>query len=94
MKTSDPAAPPTECIAVRVLLFSALREKVGQPVLEATLADGATGRELLDRLAERHPAVAAYRRTLRLAVNETYTTEDVALHDGDEVALITPVSGG
>jgi molybdopterin converting factor small subunit len=29
-----------------------------------------------------------------VAVNHTYVTPDAALHDGDEVALIPPVSGG
>lgn len=90
--SSSSTAPAT--IRVHVLLFSVLREKVGQAALDVALAPPATGADLLDRLAAAHPAVEAHRPALRLAVNETYAPEHTALSDGDEVALITPVSGG
>ena len=81
-------------ITVRVLLFSLLREKVGRRELEVTLSSSATGEDLLDRLAEEHPAVAEHQGALRLAINQTYAPHEEQLSDGDEVALITPVSGG
>ena len=84
MATEEPG------IRVRVLLFSMLREQMGADSLEVALPQGATGADLLDRLEP----IAPYRRHLRLAVNHRYTTESAALADGDEVALITPVSGG
>ena len=77
-----------------MLLFSVLKEKVGTPTLSLTLDRPATGADLLDALAERYPDVAAHRSSVRLAVNEEYAATDVSLADGDEVALITPVSGG
>ena len=49
---------------------------------------------LLDRLEEIHPAVAPFRPVLRLAVNHEYVSESATVEAGDEVALITPVSGG
>ena len=48
----------------------------------------------LDRLAEAHAPVAKHRPVVRLAVNRRYVPTETALTDGDEVALITPVSGG
>lgn len=81
-------------IGVRVLLFSVLRECVGAGEVTVSLPGDATGGTLLDRLAERHPAFGDYRSVVRLAVNEQYAAPDTRLHDGDEVALITPVSGG
>lgn len=81
-------------MTVRVLFFSVLREKTGRHAVSAQLPAGATGDGLLDHLAAEYPAVAAYRPVVRLAVNETYASGNVALNDGDEVALITPVSGG
>lgn len=87
---SDRAAP----IRVEVLLFSVLREQTGQASLAVRLPPGTTGTGLLDHLGQAWPAVEAYRRVVRLAVNETYAPESVRLHDGDVVALITPVSGG
>jgi molybdopterin converting factor subunit 1 len=79
---------------LRVLFFSLLRERVGTAALELDVPAGATGGDLLDLLARQYPAVAPLRPVVRLAVNAYYAAESVVLQDGDEVALITPVSGG
>lgn len=84
----------TETVTVRVLLFAELRERLGRSELDVRLADGATGRALVDRLAAEHPALAPYRAVLRVAVNRAHRPLGVALRDGDEVALLTPMSGG
>ncbi len=77
-----------------VLLFSVLKQKVGEGRLHLDLEAPATGADLLDHLEAQYPAIGAYRGVLRLAVNQEYVSESVALSEGDEVALITPVSGG
>lgn len=79
---------------LRVLVFSALREKLGTDALDITLDAPATGCDLLDYLAAENASIEAYRPAIRLAVNESYAPAEMRLHDGDEVALITPVSGG
>ena len=79
---------------MRVLLFSVLREAVGQERLDVALPASATGADVLDVLEAEHPALAPHRPTIRLAVNHEYVPETSVLADGDEVALITPVSGG
>lgn len=81
-------------LRVRVLLFSVLRDRLGTEALELSLEPPVTGADLLDRLADEHPAIAAYRSVVRLAVNQSYAPAATPLDDGDEVALITPVSGG
>ncbi len=77
-----------------VLLFSVLKQKVGVGSLTVSLESPARGDDLLDHLEGRYPVVGAYRAVIRLAVNQEYVSPDVDLNDGDEVALITPVSGG
>src|SRR5947209_7826697 len=74
---------------VRVRLFAALRERVGAPELVLELPDGALVGDALDRLSSVTRGVPAV-----LAVNREYAERDEALHEGDEVALIPPVSGG
>lgn len=86
-------ATPTMC-RLDVLLFSVLRQQIGEERLTVQLGTPATGADLLDVLAAQYPVVADYRGVLRLAVNQEYVPDGVELHDGDEVALITPVSGG
>lgn len=81
-------------MTVSVLLFGPLREAVGEGVLALELPQGASGQELLDRLIETHGSVRAYRPYVRLAVNTVYADSSIVLRDGDEVALITPTSGG
>ena len=41
-----------------------------------------------------YPAVTQDGSRLMIAVNQEYQAHDYALSDGDEVALIPPVSGG
>lgn len=81
-------------MTVEVLVFSVLRDHLGREAFEVVLPEGATGQTLLAQLAGEHPALDAYRGSIRLAVNEAYVASEVDLADGDTVALITPVSGG
>jgi MoaE-MoaD fusion protein len=79
-------------ICVQVRLFASYREAAGVGRFEASLPVGAKVRDLVDLLAVRVPGV----RTAPglVAVNHAYVGPDQALHDGDEVAFIPPVSGG
>ncbi len=77
-----------------VLLFSVLRQEVGRSALTVKVEAPVTGTALLDHLEDLYPAIGPYRSVVRLAVNQEYSPDDVLLVDGDEVALITPVSGG
>ena len=49
---------------------------------------------MADQLLETHPAIAGDSSRLVVAVNQEYQEHDHPLRDGDEVALIPPVSGG
>jgi molybdopterin converting factor subunit 1 len=76
-------------VRVRVRLFAGLRERTGTDERELELAEGARVGEVwpqLDLGAE--PAGLLY------AVNKEYATPERELVEGDEVALIPPVSGG
>lgn len=79
---------------VRVRLFAALVEAAGGDLLEVTLPEGATVRAALEAAGERVPVVRRYAGSLLTAVNMDYVRGDHPLRDGDEVALVPPVSGG
>jgi len=74
---------------VTVRFFAALREQAGQRERELELADGA-------RVDDVWPALGLgdEPRGLVYAVNRAYVERGAPLADGDEVALIPPVSGG
>jgi len=99
----DPTRPPryngrtmaeADTIVVTVRLFAVYRERVGTDRLDISLPLGATVAEVMDDIARRYPRVASLATTTLVAVNQEYASEDHALRDGDEVALIPPVSGG
>jgi len=76
-------------VRVNVRLFAALRERAGTGSAPIELAEGATIGDvwaLLDLGAE--PQGLLY------ALNRVYSDRDAQLAEGDEVAVIPPVSGG
>jgi molybdopterin converting factor subunit 1 len=79
---------------VSVHLFANLHELVGERNFALELHDGATIADLRERLALQYPAVIPHLDTLVCAVDDEYVPRDHALHNGDDVALIPPVSGG
>jgi molybdopterin synthase catalytic subunit len=76
-------------VKVTVKLFAGLRERAGFGARELELPDGA-------RLADVWKALdlGAQPRGLLYALNKGYADRSTELSDGDEVALIPPVSGG
>ena len=74
---------------VVVRLFAGLRERAGTDRRELDLDDGAAVEDVWPALGlGDEPAGLLY------AVNRTYADPGQALREGDEVALIPPVSGG
>ena len=74
---------------VAVRLFAALRERVGARETALELDEGASVDDVWPALGlGEEPAGLVY------AVNRTYVDRGTLLADGDEVALIPPVSGG
>jgi molybdopterin synthase catalytic subunit len=76
-------------VRVVVKLFAGLRERAGTGTRELELPDGACAGD-----AWRELELGDEPSGLLYAVNKRYADRDEALADGDEVALIPPVSGG
>ena len=81
-------------LKVTVRLFAGHRERAGRSVVELELPDGATVGSLAEEVVRRYPAVALNSATLVTAVNHEFRQHNHVLNDGDEAALIPPVSGG
>ena len=78
----------------KVKLFALLKERVGSAVWEWDSPQPKKGSELLARFFADHPDLAGMGGVTRLAVNQSFRTDDPILQDSDELALIPPVSGG
>ena len=79
---------------VRVRLFAMQREIAGTPQLELDLGDRSTIEDAWRELVERFPRLAPGRASVRFAHNGGYAPAETPLADGDEVAMVPPVSGG
>src|ERR1700736_3469128 len=78
---------------VRVVLFAKPRELVGKPNLELALPMGATAADAWSQLSSKYD-LGPLPRSFRCAVNSEYAGWDDPLKEGDELAVIPPVSGG
>ena len=78
---------------VLVRLFASYREAAGTGRIELDLPAGSRVRDAVAEIARRHPIVAQGAQVV-IAKNREYTKPDEPVADGDEVALIPPVSGG
>ena len=82
-------------VRVTVRLFAGLRDIIGGDIVEEFDAPTVTVEALRSRLGAAYPKLAPYLSGVAIAVNEEYILEPgAALHDGDTVALIPPISGG
>ncbi len=79
---------------VRVLFFGMLKDLAGKSADSLQLHDGSSVRELLSECEKRSPRIADSLSSLAVAVNQQYADIEKVLNDGDEVALLPPVSGG
>jgi molybdopterin converting factor small subunit len=95
----------SEQVRVNVLYFGVLRDRFGASDEVAELPDGATLGALLELLRGRTSKKSMGGeaesslderswRSLAVAVNREYGSTSIVLRDGDEVALLPPVSGG
>lgn len=78
----------------RVLFFGVLRDLVGRSSEEAEFADGADLGAVLETYAVRYPRLKEMAGSIVLARNREFARLSASLEEGDEVALMPPVSGG
>ena len=81
-------------MTIHILMFASLAEQLQVQRVTLTLSDNATVGDAFEELKSRWPKLDALRDRLAVAVNHAYVSEDHVLVDGDEMALIPPVSGG
>jgi len=79
---------------VRVLFFGVLKDLIPAQPGELELPDGSRVGDLIDQYRTRFAGRDAVWASLAVAVNRQYVTVSHLLEDGDEVALLPPVSGG
>ena len=79
---------------VTVRLFAKLRDLAGSGELVRELPEPADARAVWNAIVAEWPALREYEKTMSVAVNAEYARMTAAVHDGDEIAFMPPVSGG
>lgn len=79
---------------VTVLFFGALKDVVECASTTIEFPDETTVSSVLDRCLSMNPALEKFKGSLAIAVNQQYAGLQTVVRNGDEVALLPPVSGG
>lgn len=84
---------------VAIRLFAGLAEAFGKPSIQFQAAAGKedgplTAAGLKLQLSAAYPVQAAQISVSMIAINQEYAPDDAPIGEGDEIALIPPVSGG
>src|SRR5687768_863241 len=85
---------PERPVNLTVLFFATLKDRAGAGRTTLALPEAATVSVLKSTLAEQFPNLAPALPTALVSINREFALPDDPLHDGDEVALFPPVSGG
>jgi molybdopterin synthase sulfur carrier subunit len=84
----------SERITIRLKLFSSAKDLAGFDERLVDIPPDSKSEAVLTYLAKHNPLFERWKKSLRIAVNMEYVDNQHLLHDGDEVAVIPPVSGG
>jgi molybdopterin converting factor small subunit len=79
---------------VSVQFYSYFKDLAGCAQADETAAEGITLAELLKKLFQRFPKLAAMERSMLVAVGVEYQPRNYVLKNDDEVSLFPPVQGG
>ena len=81
-------------MTIQILFFATLKDAAQTSQLALEVPENATIADLQHELIAQFPKLERLLPHTRIAVNQEYAKPDFILKEGDEVALIPPVSGG
>ena len=79
---------------VKVLYFAQFREAANQSDETLEVASDCSAGDLLRSILVKFPSLAGLKDRVAIAVNQEVVQGKTRLKDGDEVAFLSPLSGG
>ena len=79
---------------VRVKFYAQLRDLVGNGDAELELPEGASVRELLEKIYAQRPALRAHDKSILIGADLEFVDRNYKLNSGQEIAIMPPVQGG
>ena len=81
-------------LQVTVKYFGSVKDDSGTDNESISLEDGSTISQAIAQLKQMHTGLMKRKGQILFALNQTYSTDDTPMRDGDELALFPVVSGG
>jgi molybdopterin converting factor subunit 1 len=79
---------------VKVRVFARLRELAGRDAWECDVAPGASVADVWKQVAREHDTLTPFEAVVSFALNSSFAPRSARVQEGDEVAVLPPVSGG
>jgi MoaD family protein len=79
---------------IHVQFYAQLRDLVGKGELDIDLAEGATVRDLLDKIYALQPALGPHDKSILIGAGVEFVDRNYELKPGEEISIMPPVQGG
>ena len=81
-------------IRVNILYFAGAKDATGVRMESIELPKNASVKDLLSNISIIHPKIRGMLNIIQISVNYKVVDKATTLYDGDEVAVLPPISGG
>jgi MoaD family protein len=79
---------------IRVQFYAQLRDLIGISDLDVDLPEGATVRDLLERIYSQQPLLREHDKSILVGAGVEFVDRNYNLKAGEEIAIMPPVQGG
>ena len=79
---------------VKVLFFASLKDISGESAIELELEENATVNLVKIKITLMYPKLEPLLKYVRIAINQEFANAETVINNGDELAILPPVSGG
>ncbi len=79
---------------IRAQFYAQLRDLAGTPEIDVDLVEGATVRDLLEKVYAQQPRLRPHDKSILIGAGVEFVDRNYKLSPGDEISIMPPVQGG
>jgi MoaD family protein len=81
-------------VKIHVQFYAQLRDLIGMHQFDIDLAEGATVRDLLEKIYAQQPALRSHDKSILIGAGVEFVDRNYKPKAGEEIAIMPPVQGG